>query len=135
NNMSAANDVLKRALFANAKRSYDDAERYFRLFVVASSAMIAFGIAAAAFSWRSLRRAIMAPLGDALTHFDAIAAGDLSRAIPRHRADEMGQLLDGLRQMQVRLSYTVTAVRDSCESIGTAVGEIAAGTLDLSSRT
>jgi methyl-accepting chemotaxis protein-1 (serine sensor receptor) len=135
NDMSAANDVLKRALFANAKRSYDDAERYFRLFVVASTAMIAFGIAAAAFSWRSLRRAIMAPLGDALTHFDAIAAGDLSRAIPRHRADEMGQLLDGLRQMQVRLSHTVTAVRDSCESIGTAVGEIAAGTLDLSSRT
>ncbi|ALL71739.1 methyl-accepting chemotaxis sensory transducer with TarH sensor (plasmid) [Paraburkholderia caribensis MBA4] len=135
NDMSAANDVLKRALFANAKRSYDDAQRYFRLFVVVSSAMIAFGIAAAAFSWRSLRRAIMAPLGDALTHFDAIAAGDLSRAIPRHRADEMGQLLDGLRQMQVRLSQTVTAVRDSCESIGTAVGEIAAGTLDLSSRT
>jgi methyl-accepting chemotaxis protein-1 (serine sensor receptor) len=135
NDMSAANDVLKRALYANAKRSYDDAERYFRLFVVVSSAMIVFGVAAAAFSWRSLRRAIMAPLGDALTHFDAIAAGDLSRAIPRHRADEMGQLLDGLRQMQVRLSYTVTAVRDSCESIGTAVGEIAAGTLDLSSRT
>ncbi|MEM5341201.1 methyl-accepting chemotaxis protein [Paraburkholderia azotifigens] len=135
NDMSAANDMLKRALYANAKRSYDDAERYFHLFVAASAAMIVFGIAAAGFSWFSLRRAIMAPLSDALTHFDAIAAGDLDRTIPQHRADEMGRLLDGLRQMQTRLARTVTAVRDSCESIGTAVGEIAAGTLDLSSRT
>jgi len=135
NDMSSANDTLKRALYANAKRSYDQAERYFRLFFAGSTAMLAFGIAAAAFSWLALRRAIVAPLRDALAHFDAIAAGDLSRPVARHRADEMGQLLDGLHQMQARLAQTVTAVRDSCESIGTAVGEIAAGTLDLSART
>ncbi|MFM2465583.1 methyl-accepting chemotaxis protein [Paraburkholderia sp. RL17-368-BIF-A] len=135
NDMSAANDTLKRSLYANAKRSYDDAEHYFKLFFAGSTAMLAFGIAAAAFSWLALRRAIVAPLRDALAHFDAIAAGDLSRTVARHRADEMGQLLDGLHQMQARLAQTVTAVRDSCESIGTAVGEIAAGTLDLSART
>jgi methyl-accepting chemotaxis protein-1 (serine sensor receptor) len=135
NGMSGANDALKHALYANAKRRYEDAERYFKLFVAGSTAMLVFGIAAAAFSWLSLRRAIVAPLGDALRHFDSIAAGDLSRTIEPHRADEMGQLLDGLQQMQTRLAGTVTAVRDSCESIGTAAGEIAAGTLDLSSRT
>ncbi|MFM0479524.1 methyl-accepting chemotaxis protein [Paraburkholderia strydomiana] len=135
NDMSSANDTLKRALYANAKRSYDQAERYFRLFFAGSTAMLAFGIAAAAFSWLALRRAIVAPLRDALAHFDAIAAGDLSRPVARHRADEMGQLLDGLQQMQARLARTVTTVRESCESIGSAAGEIAAGTLDLSSRT
>ncbi|HEY1610856.1 MAG TPA: methyl-accepting chemotaxis protein [Paraburkholderia sp.] len=135
NDMSAANDQLKAALYANAKRSYDTAERYFHVFFSLSVAMIAFGIAAAAFSWVTLRRAIMAPLADALAHFDAIAAGDLQRAIGYYRADEMGRLLDGLRNMTAQLSRTVTAVRDSCQSIGTATGEIAAGTLDLSSRT
>ncbi|MEC5409201.1 methyl-accepting chemotaxis protein [Paraburkholderia sp. MPAMCS5] len=135
NAMSRANDELKRTLYANAKRSYDDAERYFQLFFAVAAVMIAFGIAAAAWSWIALRRAIMAPLNEALTHFEAIAAGDLQRNIVHHRADEMGRLLDGLRNMQTQLARTVTAVRSSSRSIGAATAEIAAGTLDLSSRT
>ncbi|WP_233834134.1 methyl-accepting chemotaxis protein [Paraburkholderia sp. ZP32-5] len=135
NAMSSANDELKHTLYANAKRSYDDAERYFQLFFAVSVAMIAFGIAAAAFSWIALRRAIMTPLNEALTHFEAIAAGDLQRTIVSRRADEMGRLLDGLRTMQTQLAHTVTAVRSSSRSIGSATAEIAAGTLDLSSRT
>lgn len=135
NAMTAANDALKRTLYANAKRSYEDAERYFHLFFVVSVVMIALGIAASAFSWVALRRAIMVPLNDALTHFEAIAAGDLQRTFASHRADEMGRLLEGLRNMQAQLAQTVTAVRLSSRSIGTATSEIAAGTLDLSSRT
>ncbi|WP_321899744.1 methyl-accepting chemotaxis protein [Paraburkholderia heleia] len=135
NAMSEANDALKRTLYANAKRSYDAAERYFHLFFAVSVAMTLFGIAAAVFSWVALRRAIMMPLNEALTHFEAIAAGDLQRTFASHRADEMGLLLDGLCDMQVRLAQTVTAVRSSSQSIGTATREIAAGTLDLSSRT
>uniref|UniRef100_E1THH0 Methyl-accepting chemotaxis sensory transducer n=1 Tax=Burkholderia sp. (strain CCGE1003) TaxID=640512 RepID=E1THH0_BURSG len=135
NAMSSANDELKRTLYANAKRSYEDAERYFYRFFAASAAMIAFGVAAAGWSWISLRRAIMTPLNDALTHFEAIAAGDLQRDIAHVRNDEMGQLLDGLRDMQARLAQTVSAVRASSQSISAATAEIAAGTLDLSSRT
>ncbi|MBW9071293.1 methyl-accepting chemotaxis protein, partial [Agrobacterium pusense] len=104
-------------------------------FFAASAAMIAFGVAAAGWSWISLRRAIMTPLNDALTHFEAIAAGDLQRDIAHLRNDEMGQLLDGLRDMQARLAQTVSAVRASSQSISAATAEIAAGTLDLSSRT
>ncbi|WP_027210371.1 methyl-accepting chemotaxis protein [Burkholderia sp. WSM2232] len=135
NAMSSANDELKRTLYANAKRSYEDAERYFYRFFAASAAMIAFGVAAAGWSWISLRRAIMTPLNEALTHFEAIAAGDLQRNIAQVRNDEMGQLLDGLRNMQSRLAHTVSAVRASSQSISAATAEIAAGTLDLSSRT
>jgi methyl-accepting chemotaxis protein-1 (serine sensor receptor) len=40
-----------------------------------------------------------------------------------------------VHQVQARLALTATAVRDSRESIGTAVGEVALGTLDLSART
>ncbi|HKT98945.1 MAG TPA: methyl-accepting chemotaxis protein [Paraburkholderia sp.] len=135
NAMSAANDELKRMLYEDAKHSYDNAERYFHLFFAVSAATIALGIAAAALSWFTLRRAIMTPLKEALTHFEAIAAGDLQRTIAHYRGDEMGRLLDGLRNMQVKLARTVTSVRSSSRSIGTATAEIAAGTLDLSSRT
>ena len=135
NAMTGANDALKHTLYANAKRSYDDAEHYFHLFFAVSAAMIALGIAASVFSWVALRRAIMMPLNEALTHFEAIAAGDLQRTFASHRADEMGRLLDGLRTMQTQLAQTVTTVRSSSRSIGTATAEIAAGTLDLSSRT
>ena len=135
NDMSSANEQLKRTLYANAKRSYDDAQRYFRAFFAVSVAMIVFGVLAAILSWAALRRAIMTPLKDALAHFDAIAVGDLSLLITSHRADEMGMLLRGLRAMQTQLAQTVAAVRGSCQLIGAATCEIAAGTLDLSSRT
>ncbi|CAB3755555.1 methyl-accepting chemotaxis protein [Paraburkholderia humisilvae] len=135
NDLTTADEALKRTLYTNAQRRYEEAEHYFRTFLIASAALIAIGLLAAVFSWMTLRRAIMRPLDDALGHFSAIAAGDLSRHIERHRADEMGQLLAGLQTMQAQLSKTVTAVRDSCETIGTATREIAAGTLDLSTRT
>lgn len=133
--MSVANDELKRTLYANAKRSYDDAERYFRLFFAVSAGMIVFGVVAAAFSWFTLRRAIMTPLNEVLSHLEAIAAGDLQRTIAHYRADEMGRLLDGLRHMQTQLARTVTGVRTSSRAVAAATAEIAAGTLDLSSRT
>ncbi|MDQ7978543.1 methyl-accepting chemotaxis protein [Paraburkholderia sp. SARCC-3016] len=135
NDLTVADETLKRTLYTNAQRRYEEAEHSFRTFLIASSTLIAIGLLAAIVSWITLRRAIMRPLEDALGHFNAIAAGDLSRSIETRRADEMGQLLAGLKTMQVQLSKTVTAVRDSCEAIGTATREIAAGTLDLSTRT
>jgi methyl-accepting chemotaxis protein-1 (serine sensor receptor) len=47
----------------------------------------------------------------------------------------MGQLLNGLAKMQRRLVDTVRTVRGGSESIATAAREIAAGNIDLSSRT
>ncbi|MFC0399735.1 methyl-accepting chemotaxis protein [Paraburkholderia rhizosphaerae] len=135
NELTTADEALKRTLYTNAQHRYEEAEHYFSTFLVASAALIAVGLLAAVISWMTLRRAIMRPLDEALGHFTAIAAGDLSRDIDNLRADEMGQLLAGLQTMQTQLSKTVTAVRDSCEAIGTATREIAAGTLDLSTRT
>jgi methyl-accepting chemotaxis protein-1 (serine sensor receptor) len=135
NDLSTADEALKRTLFTNAQHRYEEAEQYFRTFLIASAALIAIGLLAAVVGWITLRRAIMRPLDDALGHFNAIASGDLARRIETHRADEMGQLLAGLQTMQTQLSKTVTAVRDSCDAIGTATREIAAGTLDLSTRT
>ncbi|WP_254067707.1 methyl-accepting chemotaxis protein [Burkholderia sp. L27(2015)] len=135
NDMNASNEKLKQALYANAKSNYDSSQASFKTFFMLSIAMIAIGVIAAAMSWLGLRRAIMTPLNAALTHFDAIAAGDLSRHIEVRSADEMGLLLRGIANMQASLADTVRAVRSSSESIATATREIASGTMDLSSRT
>jgi methyl-accepting chemotaxis protein I, serine sensor receptor len=133
--MSAANDKVKDALYANAKRNYDAAQASFRIYSILSVVMIAIGVIAAALSWVSLRRAIMTPLKEALAHFEAIAAGDLNRRIDLHREDEMGLLMRGVAQMQSSLAGTVREVRTSTESIATATQQIASGTMDLSVRT
>ncbi|WP_347557314.1 methyl-accepting chemotaxis protein [Robbsia sp. KACC 23696] len=135
NAMSDSNQAIKTALFANAKRNFETTESQFQQMTVLSIVMIVLGIAAAAFSWFSLRHAIMTPLYQALGHFDAISRGNLSEAIHARSADEMGTLIQGVASMQTSLAGTVRTVRSSSESIATATREIAAGTVDLAART
>lgn len=82
-----------------------------------------------------ISRAISTSLGEAILTARAIATGDLSARI-RHRAnDEVGQLMQAIQQMTDSLVRIVSNVRNSANTIATATAEIAAGNLDLSSRT
>jgi methyl-accepting chemotaxis protein I, serine sensor receptor len=133
--LSNACDALKQFQFDTAQRGYNDAQTTFTTFRVLGIGLLLFGLAAAAYSWFALRRAIGTPLATALTHFDEIAAGDLRRPVEVTSRDEMGQLLGGLARMHGSLVTTVRTVRDGGESIASASKEIAAGNIDLSSRT
>ena len=135
NDLSTANDALRRALTESARDGYESAQHTFSLFRTLSLLAIAAGLVAAAFAWFSLRRAIARPLDEALGHFEAIASGDLRRTVHVRSRDEMGQLLDGLSKMQTSLVTTVETMRSGSESIAAATKEIAAGNIDLSSRT
>jgi len=106
-----------------------------RNLLVLTAGAILFGLAGALVSWVSLRRAIMGPLDRALRQFERIAEGDLTEPIAVHANDEMGRLMRGIARMQESLSKTVASMRDSSESVATAVSEIAAGNADLSTRT
>ncbi len=64
-----------------------------------------------------------------------VASGDLGAHIDIGRRDELGQLLESLRDMNGSLSDIVGRVRHSAEQVTTASGQIAAGNTDLSSRT
>ncbi|MCA8294674.1 methyl-accepting chemotaxis protein [Burkholderia sp. AU30198] len=133
--LSTASEALRNFQFTDAQAGFDHAESaYDTLRVLAIAALVA-GLAAAVVSWLTLSRAIGRPIADALAHFDAIAAGDLRRPIVVDRHDEMGQLLEGLGKMQRGLVDTVRTVRGGSESIATAARQIAAGNIDLSSRT
>ncbi|CAG2134363.1 methyl-accepting chemotaxis protein [Cupriavidus numazuensis] len=80
-------------------------------------------------------RAILRPIDSAIVEFEHISGGDLQRRIDTSANDEMGVMMKSLHGMQQALIRTVGAVLERTDSIGTATGQIAAGNLDLSSRT
>ena len=82
-----------------------------------------------------ITRSVTIPLNEALRIANTVAAGDLTARIESHGNDETGQLLHALKAMNDALVKVVSEVRSGTETISTASSEIAAGNLDLSSRT
>jgi methyl-accepting chemotaxis protein len=88
----------------------------------------------AAVAW-FITRSITAPINEAVAVAETVASGDLSSRIESSRGDETGRLLKALKSMNDALLNVVSQVRSGTDAITTASGEIAAGNLDLSSRT
>ena len=82
-----------------------------------------------------LTRAIVHPIGRAVEVAKTVAAGDLRSHIEVRSADETGQLLGALREMNQSLANIVTNVRQGSDSIATGSAQIATGNADLSART
>ncbi|MGZ8290828.1 MAG: methyl-accepting chemotaxis protein [Telluria sp.] len=107
----------------------------------ARSTMIILGLAAGAIglllAW-IITRGLLKQLGGEPDYTakiaSSIAAGDLSVRIDTAQAHE-GSLLMEVREMRNSLKGIVGQVRGGTETIGTASREIAAGNIDLSSRT
>ena len=84
---------------------------------------------------RYITRSITVPLQQAVSVARAVAGGQLDSHITVNSADEAGQLLHALKDMDQSLVGIVKRVRKGTDSIATATHQIAAGNLDLSSRT
>jgi methyl-accepting chemotaxis protein len=84
-----------------------------------------------------LSRSISRPLDEAIGFAGRIAEGRLDADIACNDGDhtETGQLKRALRSMRDSLRRIVGEVRGGTDSIATAAGQIAAGNIDLSSRT
>jgi methyl-accepting chemotaxis protein len=89
---------------------------------------------AAVFAWL-LTRSITRPLQQAVGIARTVAGGDLSQQVRVHGRDETGQLMLALQEMTASLVGIVNDVRRGTDSIAVSSREIAAGNLDLSSRT
>ena len=126
---------LDQYLLKHGQENYDGFSSEFRTVGFISIGMIVLGILVGVVCGWGLQRAIARPLNQALSHFSAIAAGDLGRHIPIQSQDEMGKLMSGLKDMRDGLRTTVTAVRQSADSMATATSQIASGNADLSQRT
>ncbi len=80
-------------------------------------------------------RSITRPVAQAVAVAKAVAAGDLTVRIDSQSRDEVGVLLQALREMNTSLVNVVSRVRIGSEAVASASTQIAQGNSDLSGRT
>ncbi|MGG6099855.1 methyl-accepting chemotaxis protein [Pantoea allii] len=85
-------------------------------------------------AWR-ITVSITVPLKETLSVAQRISEGDLTATLSTTRRDELGQLMQAVSVMNESLQNIITNVRDGVNSVARASSEIAAGNMDLSSRT
>jgi methyl-accepting chemotaxis protein len=117
------------------KAEYASSQEHFAQFRMLSLAALALSavLGVAVGIW--LIRSITIPLNVAIAAAGEIAAGNLAQDIKVDSTNELGRLLVALKDMSAALTATVGEVRSSSDTIAIASSEIAAGNLDLSSRT
>ncbi len=118
-----------------AREEYEQSQAAYETVRLVCLAGLAFGLLMAAVIGWALVRAIVRPIEAAVRIAGAVAAGDLTQRIEVSSNDETGRLLQALKDMNTALVQIVTRVRGGTDTIATASGQIAAGNLDLSSRT
>jgi len=124
----SAQKELAQAKAAEAEATY---ERTRTLMIVLGLVILAASAALA----RWITRSITQPVRQALDVANAVAAGDLTSKVEVKGDCEVAHLLKALKAMNEQLVATVSTVRSSTDAIATASSEVAAGNLDLSSRT
>src|SRR5574340_65176 len=106
--------------------------------VAGKQTVVAIGFVAvitgALFAWLTAV-SITRPLQEAVALAGAVANGDLTRHIEVQSSDEVGRLLQALKDMNASLAGIVGEVRGTTDTITTASQEIAQGNADLSQRT
>lgn len=128
-------DALIRLQLDVAKQEYEEEqERYGIVFAITIAAVIAGILLATLIGWW-LVRAISGPIQAAVRLARSVAQGDLTQGIQVRSRDEVGQLMQALKDMAESLVGIIGQVRASADTIATASGQIASGNSDLSSRT
>lgn len=123
----AAIDALDQML--NERASKVSFMTYTLIGLIAAIALLAAGVG------YLIVRSITAPLHEAVAMAKRVASGDLTSDINVNSQDEIGQLLQALKDMNASLQNIVSQVRTGTDTIATASHQIANGNLDLSSRT
>jgi methyl-accepting chemotaxis protein-1 (serine sensor receptor) len=128
-------DDLIGLQLAEAERMDQRSARMYALVRIVCLAGMAFGLLLAGVIGAALVRGIVRPLEEAVRIAGAVAGGDLTQSIDVRSNDETGRLMRALKEMNDGLVKIVGQVRGGTDTIATASGQIAAGNLDLSSRT
>ena len=123
--------IQKDLATAKAHEAQETYERTRNLMLVLGLVILA--AAAALARWITL--SITRPVRQALDVANAVASGDLTSRVDARGDCEVAQLLKALKSMNEQLVVTVGTVRSSTDAIATASSQVAAGNLDLSSRT
>ncbi len=129
--LAALEDKLNEQVLADARSAFDNARSFMIMLGVLA---VALGIAAALAITRGLLKQLGGEPDYTASIAGSIANGDLSVSIETRAADN-SSLLAEMKEMRDSLVGIVGQVRAGTETIGTASREIAAGNIDLSSRT
>ena len=131
NDLGALEDKQNAEAATEAKTAFASARS---LMIGLGVAAVLAGIAAAWWITRRLLRQLGGEPDYAAQIANQIASGDLAGAIDTEYSDRTS-LLAAMKTMRDSLVHIVAQVRVGTDTIATASGEIAAGNLDLSSRT
>jgi methyl-accepting chemotaxis protein len=82
-----------------------------------------------------LTRSILVPIARATEVAARVASGDLTSHIEVTSSDEIGRMLQSLKDMNTQLAHLVSDVRAGGDCIATGSSQIATGNADLSQRT
>jgi methyl-accepting chemotaxis protein len=129
--LAALEDKQNAQTQLDAEANFDSARNFMLGLLVLA---VAIGVAAAVVISRSLLKQLGGEPGYAARVAASIAGGDLAVAIIASE-NKRGSLLVEMKEMRDSLVDIVGQVRRGTETIGTASREIAAGNIDLSSRT
>ncbi|HET7765869.1 MAG TPA: methyl-accepting chemotaxis protein [Burkholderiales bacterium] len=99
-----------------------EARRMTVIFVTVTALVVAAGIMLGLVILRGITR----PLAEAVSVAEKVAAGDLTVIVQNASKDEVGKLLDSLRDMTAKLAQVVGEVRSSAESLSSASEEVSA---------
>src|SRR5512139_2825627 len=80
-------------------------------------------------------RSVVMPLEHAGQEIDRMTSGDLTGRVASKGIEELANVLQSLRVLQINLKWVVGQIRESTDLVNTGAGEIASGNADLSSRT
>jgi methyl-accepting chemotaxis protein-1 (serine sensor receptor) len=131
----ASIDELIQLQLDEAERASRMSESRYKLVRAVCLSGMAFGLLLAAIVGAVIVRGIVRPLEEAVRIAGAVADGDLTQNIAVQSEDETGRLMRALKDMNTGLAQIVGRVRAGTDTIATASSQIAAGNLDLSSRT
>ena len=113
----------------------DRASQTIRAIEVLSTALLLIGFASGLVVVLLMANHITKSVREAQALATRIASGDLTQALKIDRADELGDLLRNLDEMQLSLAEVVGNVRGGAERVASASAEIAGGNQDLADRT
>ena len=117
------------------QQSQNDAQAFYLRArnLIAGLAFVSVVLSMLIASW--IARSITAPLNEAVRLAGLVAAGNLTARSEMRGADETGQLMGALTQMNESLTAIVNQVRKSSDSIASASREIVGGNRELLART
>lgn len=128
-------DALIKLQLDVGRQEYEAAVARYETIRLAAITALLLGVGLAVAFGLLLIRGINRSLGHAVEVSNAVAQGDLTKAIYVDGKDEIAQLLKAMSDMKENLVRVVSEVRAGVDSVSTASAQIAAGNQDLSSRT